>query len=193
MTTVDGVNWLYSQKSWVNQDVFIQWIQYEFPFVRRNEILLVFDSARSHISTKVKDFLKARGILFAVIPGGLTSLLQPCDVFWFKSLKAVIAEQIDTWKASSEHAMTRCGNPRPPTNEDMSHWLSTAWTSISPEMITKSFEKCFLGDSLSLHVAQHPLYGLPFRIRIATVLNEPLDSLDFEETPESDLEDIYEE
>ena len=107
--TFSGVRWFHAKKYWVNQDLFIRWIQFEFPFVVRDSILLVFDSARAHISKKVKAFLHLKGILFAVIPGGLTGLLQPYDVVWFKPLKDSISREIDIWKASSDHELTRNG------------------------------------------------------------------------------------
>jgi hypothetical protein len=138
---VAGTRWLTSAKSWMNQDLFIKWIQFKFPFVARNSILLVFDSARSHISAKVKSYLHSRGILFAVIPGGLTGLLQPCDVAWFKPLKFSISKCIDSWKATGQHTYTRNGTARPPGNEVMSTWVSTSWNEIAPErMQTASFD-----------------------------------------------------
>jgi hypothetical protein len=88
--------------------------------------MLVFDAARVHISKKVKNFLHSKGILFAVIPGGLTGLLQPCDVVWFKSLKDHIAREFDAWKAGPDHEVTRAGNPKPPTIENMTFWLRSA-------------------------------------------------------------------
>jgi hypothetical protein len=90
-----------------------------FPFVARNTTLLVFDSACPHIAKKVKAYLHSRGILFVVIPGGLTGLLQPCDVSWFKTLKSHMAEKIDHWKANANHELTSQGNRKPPTIDDM--------------------------------------------------------------------------
>jgi hypothetical protein len=185
---------LSGQKSWMTQDLFIKWINFEFPFIQRDTVLLVFDSARAHISAKVKAHLHARGILFAVIPGGLTPLLQPCDVAWFKPLKSHIKESIDAWIAGPNHEYTRAGNPRPPTTENMSNWLWTAWQSIATDLISNSFRRCFLGDCLFLHIAQHEIYGEKFRARVAELSTfvstiEPIsDILD-----ESDPGDIYDE
>ena len=132
-----------------------------------NTIFLVFDAARSHISQKVKAYLHSKKILFAVIPGGLTGLLQPCDVVWFKQLKHAMEEMIDQWKRSPNHEHTRAGNVRPPSNEDITKWLSDSWASIPQSVIRNSFDRCFMGDSLYLHVAQHELYGEQFRETIA--------------------------
>ena len=193
--TVDGVNWFPSPKSWVNQDIFIRWIQYEFPFVAPNSILLVFDSARSHISNLVKTFLHAKGILFAVIPGGLTGLLQPADVVWFKQLKADLTVSIDEWKSNDGHFFTRGGNVKPPTNADLSRWLSRAWHSISSETIVRCFQRCLLGDSLDLHIAQHELYGPLFRHKLVEIMDAAQSSTEVEvdEETESDIAEIYDE
>jgi len=191
---VGGVHWFPAKKSWMNQNIFIRWIQFHFSFVGRNSILLVFDSARSHFSAKVKDFLHAREILFAVIPGGLTGLLQPCDVVWFKQLKDHIAEKIDSWKANPNHELTRNGNPKPPTNNDMSSWLSSGWAGISTERIANSFQRCFLGDFMSIHIAEHEVYGPPFRMKIALSTPAEVESIhrpeDFEESDVDEIDDV---
>ena len=44
--------------------------------------LVIFDSARSHITEAVLDAFKARGMVPCVIPGGMTQFLQFVDVFW---------------------------------------------------------------------------------------------------------------
>lgn len=101
---------------------------------------------------------------------------------------------IDEWKRSGEHPTTRTGNVRPPTNEDMSSWLSTGWNSISTELIVNSFRRCFLDDSMDLHIARHPRYGPAFRIRIAELsgIALPVQSEEPDDL-ESSIEDIYDE
>ena len=94
LSTEPGVAKLTNLKSWMNIEAFIKWVDYMFPFVAPNSLLLVFDSARSHISKKAKAHLHARNILFAVIPGEMTAYLQPCDYGIFKPLKDKIAESI---------------------------------------------------------------------------------------------------
>jgi hypothetical protein len=165
--TVSGVRQICSQKAWMTQNLFIKWIDFEFAFVARDKTLLVFDAARSHISNKVKAHLHERGILFAVIPGGLTGLLQPCDVVWFKPLRQSMKQAIDSWKARPNHELTRGGNARPPTINDMSVWLADAWRSVPQDQLRGSFQRCFLGDALYLHIAQHELYGDAFRSVVA--------------------------
>ena len=151
--SIAGTQTLFSEKGWMTQRLFIKWVDFEFPFVRPNKILLVFDSARSHLAETVKEHLHRRGILFAVIPGGLTSLLQPCDVVWFKPLKTHLERSIDEWKSGGGHSLTRSGRPRPPTIDDMANWLASGWAAMNEQMLARSFDRCFLGDILFLHIA----------------------------------------
>ena len=190
--TQANVHLLESKNAWMNENVFIKWIRFMFPFVARDTILLVFDSARSHISKKVKAYLHTRGILFAVIPGGLTGLLQPCDVSWFKPLKASIANEIDRWKANGGRGLTPAGNPRPPTIDDMVHWLSSSWSQIRTEMLDDSFRHCFLGDTIFLHIARHEVYGPLFLAKVTSLL-ATVESGDIDEVGESDPGEIDDE
>ena len=49
--------------------------------------LLLWDQFRAHKTDKVKDVLKNLKISLAMIPGGLTSVLQPLDVVLNKPFK----------------------------------------------------------------------------------------------------------
>ncbi|KAF0739870.1 hypothetical protein Ae201684P_016028 [Aphanomyces euteiches] len=82
----NGMVLLTTKNSWMNSNAFIAYIKFEFAFHPR-PLLLIFDSARSHISQMVKSFLHANNILTLVIPGGMTGFLQPADFSWFKSVK----------------------------------------------------------------------------------------------------------
>ncbi|HEX4849465.1 MAG TPA: hypothetical protein VFV08_01600 [Puia sp.] len=66
ITMVDGFVSLTALKSWINSNLFRHWIDFMFPsFVTpANKILLVFDSAKSHISSEVKAFLWHLNIMF---------------------------------------------------------------------------------------------------------------------------------
>jgi len=99
ISIVDGVVRLTGFKSWINSNLLKKWIEFMFPIVStpKNKILLIFHSARSHISKDIKKYLKLRKIFFCVIPGGLTGLLQPADAYWFKTLKTNIRMHSTLW------------------------------------------------------------------------------------------------
>jgi hypothetical protein len=57
--------------------------------------LLVFDSARFHKTEAIKEAAKRLKTVIAVIPGGLTSVLQPLDVSFNRPLRLLVQELQD--------------------------------------------------------------------------------------------------
>lgn len=176
VTTEQGIPVLVNKNSWMDTESFIRYVDYMFPFPEPNKLLLVFDSARSHISKKAKAHLQARKILFAVIPGGLTPYLQPCDYGMFKPLKDTLADIIDKWKEHGPHELTSGGNVKPPTRGRMIEWMKAAWEAVVPPSIRLSFRSCFMGTDDELALARHDLYGPEFRRLLGG--NEPEEVLD---------------
>ncbi|KAJ0391866.1 hypothetical protein P43SY_004480 [Pythium insidiosum] len=89
MVLSNGVAYAHIKKSWMNSDFFIEWVDFMFPLVMPWKTLLVFDSARSHISKAVKEHLQRRKILYD------DSRRHDC---------------IDEWKRAGKFGYTRGGN-----------------------------------------------------------------------------------
>ena len=66
-------------------------------------LLLVYDSFEAHVTDTVKASFKCENTELAVIPGGLTSLLQPLDVSLNKLFKDGVRKQ---WMADGIHEFT---------------------------------------------------------------------------------------
>ena len=120
--------------------------------------MLVFDSARAHLGVAVKNYLHERGILFCVIPGGLTGLLQPADVMWFRPLKIQLSQSIRMWKQEGPFERTRNGSVRPPAAAQIAEWFAAAWSTVDSECIRKSFQVAFLGNIDELLIARNPSF-----------------------------------
>jgi hypothetical protein len=58
----------------------------------------------------------------------------------------------------------------------MSAWLADAWNTVQSETIANSLQRCFLGETLSLHIAMDERYGLQFRIQAALAVTTQADS-----------------
>ena len=67
----------FRKKGWMDEQGIREWIRQSLP--RAECSLLVWDSFRAHLTDSVKDDLKQRNIDVAVIPGGLTPVVQPLD------------------------------------------------------------------------------------------------------------------
>ena len=87
-----------NQRGWMTSDIFEIWFNNVWKnrkgtfFQKPNTIknILICDSARSHITEDSKKILLKHLTKMVVIPGGMTSILQPLDISVNKSFKSKI-------------------------------------------------------------------------------------------------------
>ena len=77
-----------------------------------------------------------------IIPGGLTSHLQPADVSWNKPFKTAYRDLYNCWMASREHSYTKAGNMKAPDKVTCLKWVKKAWDSVKSDVIINSFKVC---------------------------------------------------
>ncbi|CAF1075178.1 unnamed protein product [Brachionus calyciflorus] len=88
---------------------------------------LYFDSARFHVTEKVKDKLSQLDLESFYIPPRMTNLLQPADVCWFSKIKKAYCTKWSKWSRNSERTYTVHGNTRSPGYALAISWLSEIW------------------------------------------------------------------
>jgi hypothetical protein len=126
-------------KAWADEGVMQFWLKNVW---RQNSTrrLLVWDAFTGHTTAKIKKELATKyNSDFAIIPGGCTSKLQPCDVSWNKPFKDLYRDMYDDWLFDGLVSMTKGGNRRPPDKIQILKWIKEAWARISPDIIRKSF------------------------------------------------------
>ena len=129
-------------KSWANETIICTWLQRVWRKNSSQRRLLVWDAFNGHITPKVKKVLSENfNTDMAVIPGGCTSKLQPCDVSWNRPMKDSFRDSYDDWLVDGPQELTRGGNRKPPSRELLMAWIKKAWNGISPDLIRKSFKK----------------------------------------------------
>ena len=106
----------------------------------------------SHIHSNFTDAVDEKGTQVIQIPGGFTSVRQPCDVGIMKPFKTQLAEMCQSWKVSKYSNMGRTGKIPTPTRTDVLNWLNTIWNGFSAETIKNSFGKCGLTDEVNLNI-----------------------------------------
>ena len=96
---------------------------------------------RAHITDTSKEAIRANNSLPAVIPGGLTKLLQPLDISVNRGFKLVLRELWEEWMTAGEHSFTKTGRMRRATYADVCQWVVTAWQHVPPTNIINGFRK----------------------------------------------------
>lgn len=138
-----------NEKGWMDQDMMNFWLTKCYTkrpdgFFKTRKALLVMDSMRAHITPQFKDKLKAFNSIPAIIPGGLTKLLQPLDISVNRSFKAVLRHLWEEWMMDGEHSFTATGRMRHATFLQVTEWIDKAWTSVTTETILSGFRKAGL-------------------------------------------------
>lgn len=67
------------KKGWMDEEGIKEWIRRNLRYTADRKAPLVWDSFRGHLTEAVKDLLARRNVDVAVIPGGLTPVLQPLN------------------------------------------------------------------------------------------------------------------
>lgn len=139
-------------KGWMDNGLVEEWLQEVWlkrPGVLLNKrSMLVLDSYRGHLTNNIKDKLKDNKSDLAVIPGGLTSILQPLDVCINKPFKQKLKQRYSNFMATTTHQFTPSGRIKKPSLELIVKWVIDSWDEIDAEIIIKSFKKCCISNAL---------------------------------------------
>ena len=85
---------------------------------------------------------------FIVIPGGMTWVLQPTDVYINKPFKDRLRQQYLTWIADPARELTETGKIKRTAPSEVAWWVSAAWKVILESIIIRSFKKCCISNAL---------------------------------------------
>ena len=136
----------FHKKGWMDEQGIREWIRQSLPRAERS--LLVWDSFRAHLTDSVKDDLKQRNIDVAVIPGGLTPVVQPLDKCLNKPFKDNVRRKYLAWMTSGPFEFTPAGKKKAPSRNLVLRWIKEAWAEIPQEMVIKSFKTCGISNAL---------------------------------------------
>ena len=125
-----------------------EWIRKNLRFTSEHRGLLVWDSFHAHLTDGVKELLDGRNVDVAVIPGGLTPVLQPLDKCINKPFKAKVRAQYEAWMVNGPFTYTPSGKKRAPSKEMVLRWIDRAWKEMPVDLITRSFKSCGINNAL---------------------------------------------
>ena len=140
-------------RGWMDEDGMKLWIRKVWcnrpGGLMKRKSLLVFDSFRAHLVLGVEGTLREENTDICVIPGGLTSQLQPLDVCLNKPLKQGMRMKWTEWLMDkTNHDFTPSGLLKKPSISFMCAWIKEVWKGLHPDMIVKSFKKCSISNAI---------------------------------------------
>ncbi|RLN67659.1 hypothetical protein BBJ28_00024535 [Nothophytophthora sp. Chile5] len=104
-------------------------------FAAQPSSMLLLDEFKGHLQGPFNRQLANMGTEVAVIPGGYTCVLQPCDVGMNKPLKDALRAQYDAWAAVQMVDLSPDQNVPVPKREDIVPWSVNAWHGITSQGI----------------------------------------------------------
>lgn len=140
-----------NEKGWMNETEMMYWTDAIWnnrtPCAMNLRSLLVMDSFKGHLVPPVKNKLLKKNTNIAIIPGGLTSKLQPLDVSINKSFKAKIRSMYNEWISHEIKELTPAGRIKRPPYDVIAEWVQRSWDAIDPQLIKCSFKCCGISVS----------------------------------------------
>ncbi len=139
-------------KGWMDENGMRLWLEKVWGrrpgALLKKPALMVWDAFRAHTTDAIKKQISQMKTQVAVIPGGLTSQLQPLDVSINKPFKCFIREEWNKWMQEEECEVTPTGRRKRPSIGMVCEWVKKAWDQINTEIVIKSFKKCGISNAL---------------------------------------------
>jgi hypothetical protein len=123
----EGVVIRANSQEWMNEEEMIWWIENIWTkHLQRGsnpKSLLVIDSFSGHKTDTIKKRFREKKTDLAIIPGGLTSKLQPLDVSLNKPFKAKVRNLYNHWMLEAIKEYTPSGKIKRPSYSLVAIWV----------------------------------------------------------------------
>lgn len=154
-----------SKSGTMSAQLMQQWMQHVWKTrpgsIFNQPALLTMDRHRSHtFDDTVKTLKQQHNTDVSFVPGGMTSLLQPCDVTWNKPLKDRVREKWGQWLDSGEQEFTRTGKRRKARYDTVATWIVEAWRDLPGDVVKQSFRSCGVGSDVPREAFHSSLQSL---------------------------------
>lgn len=138
-----------NKKGWMDEEGFKIWVNQCYSrrqdgFFKSKKALLVMDSMRAHITDMSKNRIINSNTIPAIIPGGMTKILQPLDISVNRSFKSYIRDLWEQWMINGDHSFTKTDRMRRASYLEVVNWVDRAWKSVPSNIIISGFKKAKL-------------------------------------------------
>ena len=133
-----GQKWYFRKNiGWIKSLLRKLWIGLLL-FILVKKIGLIWDKAGSHVSSDIEQYLTEKGIVFDYIHAGMTSIMQPCDIWANKPFKQRVKGESYAFKNDSDYAT---GDKITVTREHLVAQLFSIYTNALQCVITLRVSK----------------------------------------------------
>uniref|UniRef100_A0A671NPD7 HTH CENPB-type domain-containing protein n=1 Tax=Sinocyclocheilus anshuiensis TaxID=1608454 RepID=A0A671NPD7_9TELE len=143
------------KKGWMETELVVDWLKVVWGRrsgpLRNKRNMLILDAFRGHLTSPVKEQLRAMNGDLVIIPGGMTSQLQVLDVVVNKPFKDNLRKRYTEWLLSGNRTLTPSGKIQKPTVSLLCDWILQAWAAVPPESIINGFKRCCISNALDGH------------------------------------------
>ncbi|KAM5140546.1 uncharacterized protein ACMZJ9_014416 [Mantella aurantiaca] len=160
---VSGIYVLETEKAWCTETAIRKWVDLMFPRVSRDAQrgLLVWDSASTHRTKDMKNFLKQKRIDQIMIPAGMTAYLQTLDIAINKPFKDHLQIEVNDY---IENRMDRNqgGDFVKPKLQEVVTWVKNSWDKITESCVANALRAGYLDKTCSFKessIATHERLG----------------------------------
>lgn len=127
--------------------------------------LLILDAYPVHVKFVKEEAKNYSNLHFVIIPGNMTSLLQPLDVSINKSFQSSFRDSYNTYMGqaiSDSLYRTKQGNIKVPTYMHVTQWINDWLNNFDRDIVKKSFEICGIvkKENFSIEKLHEPLRAL---------------------------------
>ena len=155
----------FQTKHWMDNPTcknYLDWLRNCFP---NENIGLIWDFAAAHKSEDILNHAHELGITVGVIPAGLTSILQVCDLLINKPLKAAFKNQYCAWKIRTD--------PGPGMKYKIDRDLIITWIENATHDLNLKFKEDGSVKKAFLKFGQDPRHeNTDFLLNHLSILNE---------------------
>lgn len=139
----ENVCYNVQDNAWMNQQSMNNYIDSVLaPYVANKPVEvdchLIIDTLKSHISDETIARCADIGIEVHVIPGGCTSLTQPCDIGINKPFKDRLKRKWWTWIENGGRHRSIFNNP---SRETIGKWIDESWSALPEAIVRSSWRK----------------------------------------------------
>ena len=130
-----------SKSGWWTQPLDKEYIENMFPERQPETVFLMRDHCSVHTARAAAVHLGNKNVTQIFGPGARIGELQPLDAAVNRAFKVAYQDKFHQWMLSENHAITKAGNIKSPTKQQLIIWVSEAWDEVTEECVLASWKE----------------------------------------------------